>query len=168
MKKHVLTFGLIPGLGWIVLQLFTVNQLYTNPNLKTNDILGYVVMLVIFSLIFFGVRDYRNKKLGGIISFGKAFKTGILMALVASAVYVAVWLFCYYLFVPDFIDVYSRYALENGLASAEDMENLKNLYKTPLGVIFITTLEVLPIGIIVALISALILKKKTKTINFEN
>lgn len=162
MKKHILIFGAIPGLIWIGLQLFTVNQLYTNPNLKTNDILGYVIMILVFSLIFFGVRDYRNKKLGGIISFGKAFKAGILMSVVASVVYVAVWLVCYYLFVPDFIEVYGQYCLDNNLANAEYIESLKKWYENPLGIIFITALEVLPMGLFAALISALVLKKKQK------
>lgn len=160
MKKHVLTFGTIPGLVWIGLQLFTVHQLYTNPDLKTNDILGYVIMILIFSLIFFGVRDYRNKKLGGTISFGKALKAGVLMSLVSSVVYVAIWLICYYLFVPDFIEVYSQYVLDNNLASAEYVESTKNWYKNTWGIIFITALEVLPMGLAAALISALILKKK--------
>lgn len=159
MKKHVLTFGMMPGLIWLALQLFTVNQMYTNPDLETNDFLGYTAMVVIFSLIFFGIRDYRNKKLDGIISFGKALKAGVLMALVATVVYVIVWLFYYYLFVPDFLEVYSQFVLENDLADAEYLESLMTWYKTPLGMILLTSLEVLPIGLVVALVSSLILKK---------
>lgn len=160
MKKHVLIFGMIPGLSWLALQLFTVNQMYTNPDLETNDFLGYTAMVVIFSLIFFGIRDYRNKKLDGIISFRNALKAGVLMALVATVVYVIVWLFYYYLFVPDFLEVYSQFVLENDLADAEYLESLMTWYKTPLGMILLTSLEVLPIGLFVAFVSSLILKKK--------
>lgn len=160
MKKHVLIFGAIPGLSWLLLQLYTVNQMYTNPDLETNDFLGYTAMIVIFSLIFFGIRDYRNKKLDGFISFREALKTGILMALVASAVYVVVWLFYYYLFVPDFLDVYSQFVLDNEMMDTEFLESLMSWYKNPFGMIFLTAMEVLPIGLFVALISSLILKKK--------
>lgn len=160
MKKHVLIFGIIPGLSWLILQLFVIHQMYTNPDLETNDFLGYTAMFVIFSLIFFGIRDYRNKKLDGTISFGKALKTGTLMALVASAVYVIVWLFYYNLFVPDFLDVYSQFVLDNDMMDPESLESIMTWYRNPFGMILLTALEVLPIGLLVALISSLILKKK--------
>ena len=125
-------------------------------------------MVVIFSLIFFGVRNYRNKRPGGFISFGKASKTGLLIALVASTIYVGVWLFYYYLFVPDFLDKYISHVLRecspaNLDAKTKEMENYKEMYKNPLFVILITYSEVLPVGMIVALVSALILKKNKNT-----
>jgi hypothetical protein len=139
--------------------------MYTNTDFKGNDIVGYAAMVVMFSLIFFGIRNYRNKQLDGYISFGKAFKMGTLIALVGSTMYVVVWLFYYYLFVPDFIEVYSSYVLKECSASdlpakTAEMTNFKEMYKNPLFVILITYSEVLPIGLVVALVSALILKKK--------
>jgi len=139
--------------------------MYTNTDFKGNDIVGYTGMVVMFSLIFFGVRNYRNKQLDGYISFGKALKTGALIALVGSTMYVAVWLIYYYLFVPDFIDVYTSYTLKQCSpsdlpAKTAEMASFKEMYKNPLFVILITYSEVLPIGLAVALVSALILKKK--------
>lgn len=168
MKKHVLIFGLIPGVILCINMIIMVNLLYNNPDFEGNDLLGYAAMVVVFSLIFFGVRDYRNKKLGGFISFGRAFKTGALIALVASTLYVVVWLFYYYLFVPDFLDVYIEHVKNMTPASElpdqiSYLENLEWMYQNPLGVILVTYLEVLPVGLIVALISALILKKKNKS-----
>jgi amino acid transporter len=168
MKKNVLLFGLVLGIILCVNMIIMVNMMYSNPEFKSNDLLGYAVMVVIFSLIFFGIRNYRNKELGGIISFGKAFKTGLLIALVASTLYVVVWLFYYYLFVPDFIDKYTAHVLrqctsETELASkTEEMENFKEMYKNPLFIILITYAEVLPVGLIVALVSSFILKKKNE------
>lgn len=173
MKKNVLIFGLVIGTILCANMIVMVNMMYSNPDFKGNDIVGYAAMVVLFSLIFFGVRNYRNKHLDGFISFGKAFKTGFLIALIGSTMYVVVWLFYYYLFVPDFIDVYTSYVL-NECAAADlpaktaEMENFKELYKNPFFVILITYSEVLPIGLVVALVSALILKKKQKTVNFEN
>jgi hypothetical protein len=168
MKKNVLIFGFVLGIILCINMVIMVNMMYTNPEFKGNDLLGYAVMVVIFSIIFFGVRNYRNKELGGIISFGTAFKTGLYIALVASTVYVVVWLFYYYLFVPDFIDKYTAHVLHQCTSEAElvektkEMENFGKMYENPLFVILITYSEVLPVGLIVALVSSFILKKKKK------
>lgn len=166
MKKNVLIFGLILGTILCINMIVVINMMYTNPDFKSNDLLGYAAMVVIFSLIFFGVRNYRNKVLDGVISFGKGFKTGLLIALVASTLYVVVWLFYYYLFVPDFIDKYTTHVLHQytteseRAAKAVEMANFKEMYSNPLFVVLITYSEVLPIGLIITLISSLILKKK--------
>ncbi len=170
MKRTVLIFGLIIGTILCANMVAMVNMMYTSPDFKGNDIVGYAAMVVLFSLIFFGVRNYRNKRLDGFISFGKAFKTGALIALVAATMYVVVWLFYYYLFVPDFIDVYTSYVLNNCSeadlpAKTAEMATFKELYKNPFFVILITYSEVLPIGLVVALVSALILKRKQKIVD---
>ena len=165
MKKIVLTFGLIIGVILCANMVIMVNMMYDNPDFKGNDILGYVAMVVLFSLIYFGIRSYRNNHLDGFISFGKAFKTGALIALIGATIYVVVWLFYYYLFVPDFIDVYTSYVLDNCSeadlqAKTTEMANFKEMYKNPFFVILITYSEVLPVGLVVALVSSLILKKQ--------
>ncbi|WP_448636112.1 DUF4199 domain-containing protein [Pedobacter panaciterrae] len=170
MKKNILIFGLVLGIILCVNMVYMVNLCYTNPDFKSNEILGYVAMVVVFSFIFLGVRNYRNKQLGGLISFGKAFKTGLLIALAGSTMYVVVWLFYYYLFVPDFLDVYIPHVLKETPASdlaakTKEMQSFKEMYKNPLFVILITYSEVLPVGLVIALISALVLKRKV--INIE-
>jgi hypothetical protein len=84
--------------------------------------------------------------------------------------YVAVWMFYYYLFVPDFLDKYISHVLKeatrNGATATElavktkEMENFREMYKNPLFIILITYVEVLPVGLAVAFVSSLILKKK--------
>ena len=173
MKRNILIFGLVLGAILCVNMVYMVNLCYNNPDFKPYDILGYTAMVVIFSLIFFGIRNYRNKQNGGVISFGKAFKTGFLIALVGSTMYVVVWIFYYYLFVPDFLDKYIPHVLKEAAnkgdaalaAKTSEMENFKEMYKNPLFVILITYSEVLPVGLIVALVSSLILKKKNKVIS---
>lgn len=165
MKKSVLIYSLIAGTILCVNMVLLVNLFYSNPDFKSNAVLGYAAMVVIFSLIFFGVRNYRNKQLGGYISFAKALKTGVLMALIASTMYVVTWLIYYYNFVPDFIDKYTEYALKNCSPSdlpkqTEEMAEFKEMYKNPFFVVLVTYSEVLPIGLVVSLISAFILKKK--------
>jgi hypothetical protein len=74
------------------------------------------------------------------------------------------WLFYYYLFVPDFIDVYTQRVLNTCSPSdlevkTKQMASFKEMYKNPLFVVLITYSEVLPIGLVVAFVSALILRK---------
>lgn len=174
MNKNVLIFGAIIGTILCINMIVMVNLIHTNPGMETNDYLGYAAMVVVFSLIFFGVRNYRNKELDGVISFGKAFKTGFIITLIASTMYVLVWLFYFYLFMPDFIDHYTEHVLlvasQDGATEAElaakneDMKGFGEMYENPLFVVLITYFEVLPVGLLVALFSALILKSKKKNI----
>jgi len=172
MKKSILIFGAISGALLCTNGLIMVNMCYANPGFESNDVLGYAALVLMFSLIFFGIRNYRNKFSGGYVTFGKAFKTGALIALLASTIYVVAWLFYYYLAVPDFIDQYTLHVLADatrkGATPAElaqttqEMAQFKEMYKNPVFVVLITYVEVLPIGLVVALISALILRRKPK------
>lgn len=165
MKKNVLIFGAILGAIMCANLFYMVYLCYNKPDFKSNAVVGYSIQIVIFSLIFFGIRNYRNKELGGLISLGEAFKTGALIALFASTLYVIIWLFYYYLFVPDFIDKYTAKVLRESApadvaANTKAMAGLKESYQNPIMIVLITYMEVLPVGLLVAFISALILKKK--------
>jgi hypothetical protein len=174
MKRNVFIFGLILGTILAGHMVYMVNVICSNPDFVSNDVIGYAAMVIVFSLTFFSIRNYRNKQLNGVISLGMAFKTGALIALIGSTMYVAVWLFYYYLFVPDFLDKYSLHVLSmatrNGATAAEltaktnEMSQFKEMYKSPLFVILISYAEVLPIGLVVAFVSSLILRRKPTTI----
>jgi len=170
MKKTVIVFGLISGVIITGMMMWSVYVCYHNENFKGNDTLGYTAMIVAFSFIFVGVRSYRNNYQNGVISFGKAFKAGLFITLIASTIYVLVWLVYYYGFIPDFMDKYTDYVLRTAKADgataaelgkkAEEMANFKELYKNPVMVVLITYSEVFPLGLVIALISALLLKRR--------
>ncbi len=170
MQRTVFIFGLVLGAILSVNLIYTVHLCYSNPDLKSNDVIGYAAMVVVFSLTFFGIKNYRDKQLQGVISLSKAFQTGALIALVGSTGYVVFWLCYYYLFVPDFLDQYIPHVLKetarSGASPAEladktkEMANFRQLYQNPLFVILVTYAEVLPVGLLVAFISSLILKRK--------
>src|ERR1700754_1958348 len=88
MKRKVIIFGLVLGTILIGHALYMVNTICYNPGYEGNDVVGYIAMVIVFSLSGVGIWNYRNKDLGGVISLGKAFKTGALIVLVASTVYV--------------------------------------------------------------------------------
>src|SRR6516162_8490666 len=95
MKKNILIYGVIAGIVVSVLMLISVNGINHregNFDYNTSLITGYASMLIAFSLVYVGIRNYRDKYNSGVISFGKAFKIGILIVLIASTIYVVAWL----------------------------------------------------------------------------
>ncbi|MES2275726.1 MAG: DUF4199 domain-containing protein [Bacteroidota bacterium] len=168
MKKNVIVFGLISGL--IVSAFMVVGTMWCYPNFEGSMVLGYAGMLLSFSMVFVGIKNYRDKYNGGIISLGKALQIGLYISLVASTCYVVAWLIEYYVFIPDFMDKYSAHMLlkaqNSGVSAAElavktkEIVSMKDMYKSPIMVILFTYAEILPIGLVVTLISALILKRK--------
>jgi Protein of unknown function (DUF4199) len=144
---------------------------YNTGKFEGSMVVGYASMILAFSFIFVAVKNLRDKNYGGIISFGKAFKAALLVTLVTSTIYVVVWLLCYYLFIPDFMEKYSSYMLnkiaEKGGTAAELAQQKEQMamyagwYKNPVLIALLTYMEILPVGLIVSLIAALILKRKT-------
>ncbi len=173
MKKNIIVHGLIAGTIVAVLMLTSVNYVsYCKGNVdyNTSMLIGYASMLIAFSLVFVGIRNYRDKYNGGVITFGKAFKTGILIVLIASTMYVIAWLIDYFFFIPDFLDHYSAHQLAELKASGatqavieektKEMAYFAELYQNPFINAAMTYVEILPVGLVVTLISSFILKRK--------
>lgn len=129
---------------------------------------GYLTMLVALSMIFVAVKRYRDRERGGVIKFWSAFGLGLATAAAAGVIYVAVWEV--YLAATDyaFIDSYTESVIEKkkeeGLSDealekeAANMKALADNYGNPLFRLPMTFLEIFPVGLIVALISAAILR----------
>ena len=99
MQRNIIVYGLTAGIVVSVLMLFTTNYLSYcagNVDYDTSMLIGYASMIIAFSIIYVGIRNYRDKYNGGVISFGKAFKIGILMVLIASTIFVVAWLIDYF------------------------------------------------------------------------
>lgn len=170
MKKIVLTYGAISGIIVSLFLLSSVGYCYATGNFQGNMWVGYASMILAFSLIFVGIKNFRDKQNEGIISFGKAFKIGLFITLIASSFYVITWLIDYYFFIPDFMEKFENQAIQSlkssGASTSEisektaEMAGYKEMYKNPLWVIVLTYMEIVPVGLLVSLISALILKKK--------
>ena len=171
MKKNILIYGLISGLIISALMAVNLSMCVKSGDFESSMLIGYASMLIAFSMIFVGIKNYRDKYNGGVISFGKAFKVGLFITLIASTIYVIVWLIEERLFFPDFIDKYTAHEinkLQSSGASAtelanktKDLEQAKEMYKNPFLKILFTYAEILPVGLVVTLISSLILKRKT-------
>jgi MFS family permease len=170
MKKNVIVFGSIAG--FIVSAFMAVSMLLVskNSNFEGGMVLGYTSMLIAFTFIFVGIKNYRDKYNNGLITFGKGFKIGLFIALIASTFYVITWVIEFNFFIPDFMEVYAEHMIkqvrESGAKQIEidkqlvEMAEYKELYKNPLLMVLITYREILPVGIVVSIISAFILKRK--------
>jgi hypothetical protein len=170
MKKTVLTFGLISGVMISVLMdssLLLANKIGPGHSMM----IGYTIMVASFLLIYFGIRSYRDNNLGGQISFGRAFACGILITLVTSVCYVAMWEVLYFNFMPHFMDSYFAAEIHKIQASGLDaattaakvaaIQHSQQLYQNPFVNMAYTIMEPLPVGLIITLVSAAILRRKT-------
>ena len=176
MKKVVLTFGLISGAISAGLMLATVPFMH-KIGFDKGAYVGYSAMVLAFLLVFFGIRSYRDNYSDGYISFGRAFSVGILITLISCVCYVIAWEIVYFNFMPDFWDTYTNYVVEkarNSGASAQEvakqiegMRSIKAMYANPLWNVLFTFSEPLPVGLIVTVVSAAILRKKRKSLDGE-
>ncbi len=173
MKKIIWTCGLIGGIIAAAWGVVGEALLSDSLSLNTRMIFGYASMILAFSLIFVAVKNYRDNYNGGIISFGKALQIGLLITLIASTVYVVAWMIDFRYFVPDYGEKYQAQALAelkaSGASAAElqrqgfEMAATMAKYKTSAAFrIMFTYLEIVPVGVVVSLIAALILKSRSK------
>jgi len=172
MKKTISVCGIIAGIIPVAWCIFSLQVFKGHMSLGERLFFGYATMVLGFSLIFVAVKNFRDNLNGGIISFGKAIQIGLLVTLIASTVYVVVWLIDYYFFIPDYMDKYAAALLTDLKAShtsqvqidkqmAEFTASAK-MYKNPFFNALLTYSEIAPVGIVISLIAGLILKKKAE------
>lgn len=170
MKNIILKNGIIGGL--IIVLFMGASVYYHSKNLENPTIsyaLGFSGMLIAFAFIVVGIKQYRDTVNNGVVTFGKAFTIGLLIALLISTIYVVVWFFEMQNFYPDFMEKYAATEIKNlqssGLNPTElqekidEVNQMKQDYKNPIMVVLYTYMEIFPFGILIALISALILKR---------
>jgi hypothetical protein len=172
MRKVVITYGLISGA--IITCLFLISMYLWSRgivNFDNGEYFGYGSMLVALSMVFFGIKSFRDNQSGKSIGFWKAAQVGILITLLASFVYAAGWE-VYMRADPgnSFIERYTEHYIgklkEKGVSQEEidkttsQMASFQEMYKNPIIRFGMTLMEILPVGIIVTLLSAGILRKK--------
>ncbi len=167
--KVILIFGLIGGV--IVSSMLIGGTFLWNDVLSYDsaEYMGYATMLIALSTIFIGIKNYRDKQLGGVISFGKAFKIGIFIGLVASLLYVITWMTMVQIS-PDVLDMFSEMAKkqmeseqltpEEMSAKIEEGKIMMEYYKNPFIMFIATFLEIFWLAALISLISAVVLKRR--------
>jgi hypothetical protein len=172
MKKTVLTFGLIAGAIMSVLMDGSVLLANKIGSGHSSLVIGYTILVASFLLVYFGIRSYRDNSLAGQISFGRAFACGILITLITCVCYVATWEVVYFNFMPHFMDSYFAAQIHKVQSSGLDpattaarvaaIQRSQQLYQNPFVNMAYTFMEPLPVGLIITLISAAILRRKAR------
>ena len=168
MQRRIIIFGIVSGVA--VIGFMILSMTLAGPgSLLASEYLGYLVMLIALSVIFVAIRQYRDGDLGGIITFGTGVTIGVGISFVAGAAYVAAWEA--YLAATDFafVDDYVRSVLAaeeaRGASAAElaaleaEMDEFRTLYANPAVRLPMTFLEIFPVGLVVTLASAFILRR---------
>jgi hypothetical protein len=166
MKKIVLTYGLISGAIGAALLLAHVPFMDGSSRAL---VVGYAAIVASMLLVFFGVRAHRQNAGNGKISFGRAFAVGILIALLSAACYVAVWEVVYFsspsvadhIFDQQVAELKATGAPQEKIdEAAREVESFKKLYSNPFVNAAFTFLEPFPVGLLMALVSAAVLRRK--------
>ena len=165
MIRTIFVYGLISG----VVTIFGVMAaIVISGGHHSNVWLGYLVMLIALSAILVGVKQYRDQALGGVIKFTTALVVGLGIAVIASLAYVAVWEAYLAATHYSFADQYVAATLEakraagvTGAAYAKavaEMETFRRQYANPLFRLPETFAEIFPVGLLIALISAALVR----------
>lgn len=166
--RYAATYGLLSGIVIIAI-IITGLQLADRVTFTGSEWFGYLVMLSALSFIFVGVKRFRDVERGGVIGFGAAFGIGAAIAVVAALAYVMVWeaylAMTDYAFMDQYIAGIRKAKQAAGLAGEAlaremaPMEAMRVQYRNPLFRLPITFLEIAPVGLLVALVSAALLRK---------
>ena len=164
MNNIIVKNGLLGSSIVSALLISITMYMKSNPEKEVSMMIGFAGMLLAFIFVALGIKQQRNAS-NGFISFGKAFLTGFWITLIISTIYVFLWFVFLYYFFSNFEEHYTDMAIAKASPDeltkvTEEMNSFKEMYKNPIWVILFTYMEILPLGIVFSLISALILKKK--------
>jgi hypothetical protein len=162
MIRIIVTYGLISGaviiLGMLAAMKFSGHSLW----------LGYLIMLIALSAVLAGVKQYRDQALGGVIRFRTALGVGLGIAVAASVAYVIVWeaylALTHYSFMPHYVDQMLAAKRAAGVTGAAyqkaeaELAEMSRNYANPLYRMGETFMEIFPVGLLVALVSAALLR----------
>ena len=168
MWRTIMKYGLVAGLvAGGVLSAVSI-MLAGEQMLEYGMVVGYLTMLVALSAVFVGIKRHRDAELGGVIRFWPAFGLGLGISFVASVIYMLSWEAASAMVNLDFADSYAKFLIEQERAqgaSAEalaqltaEMEAFKVQYANPLFRMPMTFVEIFPVGVLVSLISAALLR----------
>lgn len=167
MFTTIMIYGVIAGA--VAIASITVGLTIGVENGGSSVLVGYLIMLAALSLIFVAVKRYRDTRLGGVIRFNTACGMGVAIALVAGVTYVIGWEIYLWQTHYTFMDEYARAHITtlqaSGATAAElsvarsDLAIMARNYAKPLNRMVMTIFEILPVGAVIALVSAALLRR---------
>jgi uncharacterized protein DUF4199 len=167
MLRTILVFGLAAGLlAAIPMCLMVTNS--EHGSAAQSYLVGYLVMLLALSLVFVAVKRYRDRVLGGVIRFLPGLGMGLAISAVAGVIYVIGWEITLAVTDYAFMDSYATAFIEakraSGASAAEvaavaaQMADFKAQYSNRWFRMPVTFVEIFPVGVLVSLVSAALLR----------
>ena len=161
---HGVIAGLVVGIPTFGLPVVLQGM----PPMTYGMIIGYATMLIALSAVFLAIKHYRDREGGGVIRFWPAFGIGLGVTFVASLFYVAAWEAAMAVTHLDFAAMYGHALIEKKRATGASAEEIARLaaemqqfaidYANPLFRLPMTFAEIFPVGVIVSLLSAALLR----------
>ncbi len=168
MLRNVLTYGAVAGLIVAVPMIGIMVATDGRPPLEYGVLVGYATMLIALSTVFVAVKRQRDLDGGGVIRFWPAFGLGLGISAVAGLFYVLAWEAALAITQADFISAYTESLVEaeraKGASPAAiaklraEMESFRASYANPLFRMPLTFAEIFPVGVLVSLVSAGLLR----------
>ncbi len=163
MIRYTLFYGLLSGstaiLGIIATIVFGIAYQW----------LGYLIMLIAFSAIYVAVVRYREEVQGGVLRFSTGLWVGLAISLIASLAYLSGWeLYLFltdYSFASEYVDTVIAAQQANGVDEVAlqnlraDMDEFADAYSYFPFRAAMSFVEIFPVGLLVSVVSAAILKK---------
>ena len=170
MLRKIPRYGAIAGLI-VAAGMFA----FTLPNLKnghgdntTGMLIGYLTMLVALSTVFVAIKRHRDIALGGVIKFWPAFGMGLGISLICGIFYALAWEAILSITHMDFATDYAKSMITSATAKGAspealakvtaEAEKFKTQYANPLYRLPMTFAEIFPVGVLVSLVSAGLLR----------
>jgi hypothetical protein len=164
MLRTILKYGVIAGLVVGGFEFATFTLFAGMPPLKYGMWIGYTTMLIALSAVFVGIKRHRDIDRGGVIGFWPALGVGLGVSFIAGIFYVAAWEAVQAMTHLDFATSYANAIIAsekaNGASAAAlaklsaDMAAFKVQYANPLFRLPMTFMEIFPVGVLVSVVSA--------------
>ncbi|HTQ13592.1 MAG TPA: DUF4199 domain-containing protein [Rhizomicrobium sp.] len=167
MLRKILTYGTVAGL-LVGIPLSAITVTMHGHSQQYGMLIGYTTMLIALSTVFVAIKRHRDVELGGVIGFWQALRLGLGISVVAGIFYVAAWEITVAATGLDFASTYAAAVIAekkaagvSGAALAKvvaDMDAFKVQYANPLYRWPMTFAEIFPVGVLVSLVSAGLLR----------
>ncbi len=168
MRNRIMVYGVIAGIIVGVPTFGLAVGLNGHPPLRYGMLIGYTTMLIALSAVFVAIKRQRDIDGGGVIRFWPAFGLGLGISTIAGILYVLSWEAALAVTHMDFAGSYARTLIAARRAAGASPEELARLsaemaafkvnYARPLYRLPMTFTEIFPVGVLVSLVSAALLR----------
>lgn len=168
MLRTILKYGAIAGVVVGGFMFATFLGFGGEPPMQYGMLIGYATMLIALSAVFVGIKRHRDVDRGGVIGFWPALGVGLGISFVAGVFYVVAWEGVQAMMHMDFATSYGNAMVEQARARGAGAEELARMraamdafkvqYANPLFRLPMTFAEIFPVGVLVSLVSAALLR----------